>query len=116
MATNKQPLLSDSLSETQRLNLSALKQHPGFAVLELMFMEACKRATEEVIKLDPTEEGYERKLKALQSKARDRSEFSLLVLASIDWQSAMVEISKQLPEEKPEGNRIVRSLVNRTEQ
>lgn len=113
MATNKSPLLSDSLSETQRLSLSSLKQHPGFAVLELMMMEACKRATEEVIKLDPSEEGYERKLKALQSRARDRNEFSLLILMSVDWQSAMAAALAQVTKEEPEVNRIVKPLVNK---
>jgi hypothetical protein len=113
---NKTPLLSDTLTETQRLNLTGLRHHPGFSVLELMFMEACKRATEDVIKLDPIEEGYERKLKALQSKARDRSEFSLLVLQSIDWQTAMAEASQtQDTKAEPEVNRIVKPLVTRTE-
>lgn len=115
MATNKTPLLLDTLTETERLNLAALKHHPGFPVLEKMLMEACKRATEEVIKLDPTEEGYERKLKALQSKARDRNEFSLLVLQSIDWQSAMAAAtSSVILKEEPEVNRIVKPLT-RTE-
>ena len=57
------PLLSDELTDSQKLNLANMKQHPGFPVLEKMFMDACKRATEKVIQLDPAEEGYERKLR-----------------------------------------------------
>jgi hypothetical protein len=113
MANNKEPLLSDQLTETQRLNLSAMRQHPGFAVLELMLTEACKRATEEVIKLDPIEEGYERKLKSLQSRARERNEFSLLLLASVDWQHRYSELeqqSKKPVEAEPQQNRIIKTI------
>lgn len=92
---NKIPLLSDELNDAQRVSLLNLKQHPGFQVLEQMFMAACKRATEEVIKLDPTEEGYERKLKALQSVARERNQFCLLVLQSIDWQLQALAVHKE---------------------
>jgi hypothetical protein len=113
MATNKQPLLSDQLSETQRLNLTALKHHPGFVVLEQMLMEACRIATEEVIKLDPNEEGYERKLKALQSKARERNEFSLLVLASIDFQERLALQEAEEVKAEPQQNRIVSTINGR---
>jgi hypothetical protein len=104
--SNNHPLLMGELTETERISLAALKQHPGYAVLEKIFMAACRRATEDMIKLDPAEEGYERKLKALQSRARERNEFSLLILRSIDWQ-----IAAQQPERsEPEHNRIVRQL------
>lgn len=115
MATNKQPLLSDQLSETQRLNLTALKHHPGFVVLELILMEACKKATEEVIKLDPMEEAYERKLKALQSRARERNEFCLLVLASIDFQERAMLQEAEEAKAGPQQNRIASLINKRTE-
>lgn len=102
------PLLSDELNEAQRVSLLSLKQHPGFSVLEQMFTAACKKATEEVIKLDPTEEGYERKLKALQSIARERNQFCLLILESIDWQEQYLKIQKEEQEAKPEENPILR--------
>jgi len=107
---DKTPLLSDELTEAQKVLLLGLKQHPGYLVFELMLGAACKRATEDVIKLDPIEEGYERKLKALQSKARERNEFSLLVLKSIDWHSQGVAIEKREQKEEPEQNRIVKGL------
>lgn len=103
------PLLANELTDTQKVSLAALKQHPGYPVLELLHMAACKRATEEVIKLDPEEEGYERKLKARQQKARERSEFSLLILRSIDWQTQAVTVQQEA-ESKPELNRIVKGL------
>lgn len=81
----KQPLLSDGLTETERLNLISLTQHPGFPVLEKMHMTACTNANEAVIALDQTEEGFERKFKPLQQRARDFSEFSILILGSISW-------------------------------
>lgn len=112
MATNKIPLLSDELNEAQRVSLASLKQHPGFAILEQMFIAACNRATEEVIKLDPIEEGYERKLKALQSVARERNQFCLLVLQSIDWQVQSVVVQQEEQQSKPEGNPILRGLKN----
>ena len=112
---NKTPLLSDEMTDTQRLSLASLKQHPGFPVLEKMFMDACKRATEEVIKLDPSEEGYERKLKSLQSVARERNQFCLLILSSIDWQTQAILV-RQEPEVKPEENRIVKSLTKEQKQ
>lgn len=103
------PLLANELTEAQKVSLASIKQHPGYAVMELLFMSACKRATEDVIKIDPQDEGYERKLKALQSRARERNEFSLLVLRSIDWHVESVASQKE-EESKPETNPIVRGL------
>ncbi|SRR6266550_2998904 len=103
------PLLANELTDTQRVSLASLRQHPGFSVLEELLMAACRRATEEVIKLDPVEEGYERKLKALQSRARERNEFSSLVLKSIDWQAQAVA-PKEETKSEPEFNRIVKGL------
>lgn len=105
---NKQPLLSDELNDAQRASLLGLKQHPGFSVLEAMFMAACKQATEEVIKLDPTEEGYERKLKALQSVARERNQFCLLVLRSIDWQVQALQAKAEEQDNQLQENPILK--------
>jgi hypothetical protein len=102
------PLLANELTETQRVSLAALKQHPGFSVLESLLMAACRRATEEVIKLDPIEEGYERKLKALQSRARERNEFSSLILRSIEWQTQAVAPQEEDKKDNSEENRILK--------
>ena len=79
-------------------------------------MSACKKATEEVIKLDPTEEGYERRLISLQSKARERNEFCLLVLQSIDWQTQAIAVQEEEKTIKTEENRIVKQLIPRGKQ
>ena len=104
------PLLAGELTEAQRVSLAALSRHPGYAVLESLLMAACRRATEEVIKLDPIEEGYERKLRALQSRARERNEFSSLILRSIEWQTGAVSAQEESKSE-PEENRIVKQLI-----
>lgn len=110
------PLLMEvnDLTPVERVNLAQLKLHPGFVVLEKLFMAACKNATDAVVKLDPSEEGFERKLKALQQKARERNDFCMLILASVEWQDqfakALEESEKPNPE--PEQNRILKSQRN----
>ena len=96
------PLLmeAEDLTPVERVNLSLLRTHPGYPVLEKLHMAACKRATEDVVKLDPTEEGFERKLKALQQKARERNEFSMLILSSIEWQDQYVKKMEEVAGEK----------------
>lgn len=103
----QRPLLMEELTPVEALSLSGLKQHPGYLVLEKMLMAACKRATDDAIRVDPTEEGYTRKLTALQLRARERSEFSLLILQSIDWHGASVAAQQEVNTE-PEGNPILR--------
>lgn len=102
-----EPLLRDGLTEIQRVSLASLKQHPGFKVLEQLHFDACTRATEALVRLSPEEENYQQKLSARQIKARERSEFSLLILGSIDWHIAAASVPQQEAEEKPEGNRIL---------
>ena len=102
------PLLMNELTEAQRVSLAALKNHPGYAVLELIHMAACRRATEALVKLNPEEEGYDQKLRYRQQKARERSEFSMLILQSIDWQMQMLQAEESKNESEP--NRIVKGL------
>lgn len=80
------PLLCDDLQLVEKVTLASLVSQPGYAVLVKIMDAACTRATEDVIKLDPTEKGYTQKLIALQSRARHMNEFSSLVLKSIKWQ------------------------------
>lgn len=103
------PLMVDELTEAQRVTLMSLKQHPGFAILEQMLMSACDRANRAVIQLDPTEEGYERKLKALQQRARERNEFCLLVLQSVEFHTEVLLKAEQELKSQPEENRIVKT-------
>lgn len=115
------PLMFDELSSIERVNLAALQQHPGFTVLEKLMMAACKRATEAVIALDPTAEGYERKLRVLQSQARDRNEFCLLVLKTVTWQiDYEAEMQKQAQAsqttEQPPENPIFKSPLRKAKE
>jgi hypothetical protein len=107
------PLLMESgdLTMTERVSLAALRQQPGFPVLEKLFMEAIKRVTEEMQKLKPDDERYEQKLKNAHLKLRERTEFSFLILQSIDWQSQVVAGQEEKEQtSKPELNRIVKGL------
>lgn len=107
----QQPLLMTELTDVERVSLMSLAQQPGYAVLEKMHMAACKRATDAVIQLDPTEEGYERKLKALQSKARERNEFSLLILGSVSYHMQVEEVRNKELEAKPQANPILKGQL-----
>jgi len=89
------PLLCDDLQLVEKVTLSSLVQQPGYSVLTKIMEAACSRATEDVIKLDPTEKGYTQKLIALQSRARHINEFSSLVLKSINWHVADSKIKQK---------------------
>jgi hypothetical protein len=110
------PLLAGELTPAQQISLAAIKQQPGFYVIELLFTAAIKRATEEVTKINPSDEGYERKLKAAHQKLRERTEFSFLVLSAIEWQTQPAFVTPEpVKQEEPEVNRITKPLVKRTE-
>ena len=110
------PLLAGELTPTQQVSLAALATQPGFVVLEMLFTESIRRAQEEVTKISPDAEGYERKLKAAHQKLRERTEFAFLILHTIQWQTQPAFVSPE-PEkiEAPVVNRIVKPLVKRTE-
>jgi hypothetical protein len=110
------PLLAGELTQTQQLSLAALSNQPGYAVLELLFTESIKRAQEDITRINPEVEGYERKLKAAHQKLRERTEFAFLILHTVQWQTQPAFVTPE-PEkiEVPEVNRIVKPLVKRTE-
>ena len=101
------PLLSGEgqMTPAKRASLAILVQQPGFAVIQEMLEDACKRSVENVIKLDPTSEDHERKLKVLQGLAYERNQFSALLLKSIDWhiqaERQQVQDSNIEPPENP---------------
>lgn len=103
----QQPLLMEDLSDIKRAALTSLVQHPGWPVIEELHMAACKRATEDVLKQDPAEEGTDRKILALQLKARERNEFSLLILGSVQWHIQAAQQQQQDIEAKPQQNPIL---------
>jgi hypothetical protein len=108
-----QPLLMEDLQPGERISLQALTTHPGYLVLEKIFMAACKKATAAAIAVDPTLEGYEKKLIALQWKARERNEFCLEVLQSITYHADYAaQLEKAKEPSKPEGNPILKGMNN----
>lgn len=99
----QEPLLMHELTDIERVALQSLIQQPGWKVIEKLHETACRRATEAVIKVNPEEEGYERLLTALQSKARERNEFSGLILRSVQYHiDVMVEKDKEDNQKPPE--------------
>lgn len=106
----QRPLLMEELTPVEALSLGGLKQHPGFLVLEKLFMAACKRATDDAIRVDPADDDYMRKLTALHARARERSEFCLLVLQSIDWHHQSAAKAEEVNTE-PESNPLLKGLA-----
>ncbi len=76
-------LLGENLTHEERILLAQLTTVPGWTILVRMMAEACRNATEAVIKLDPTTERYQEKLVAMQSMARSINKFSTDVLDSV---------------------------------
>lgn len=107
----QQPLMMNELSATKRAALASLMQQPGWSVVEELHMDACRRATEDVLKQDPAGEGYtDKKVLALQQRARERNEFSLLILGSVDWHVKALAALQDEEKEKPAENPIVKGL------
>lgn len=76
-------VLGESLIFEDRISLAQLVNQPGWKVLVRLMAESCRRATEEVIKLDPSTERYDQKVVALQTTARAMNKFSAEVLDSV---------------------------------
>jgi hypothetical protein len=90
------PLLYDELTLEDKVYLANLTLHEGYKVLKRLMSAACTRATEAVIKLDPMDADYGRKVQIAQQQARDRNEFCSSVLKSIEFHTltAAVESDK----------------------
>src|SRR5260370_11709189 len=76
-------VLGESLTFEERLALAQLVNQPGWKILVRLMAESCRRATEEVIKLDPGTERYDQRLTGLQTTARAMNKFSAEGLDSI---------------------------------
>lgn len=77
-------LCGNELSLDERSYLARLSLDPGYAILKRLMADACRQATEDVIKLDPTVDEYAEKLKSLQQIARAMNQFSANLIKSID--------------------------------
>lgn len=79
-------LLGEKLTFEERLSLAQLTNQPGWKILVRIMAEACREATEEVIRLNPTTERYPEVLTGLQTTARAMNKFSSDVLDSVKVQ------------------------------
>jgi TRAP-type mannitol/chloroaromatic compound transport system substrate-binding protein len=80
---SERKLLGDGLPFDERLALAQLVNQPGWKVLVKLMAEACRVATEEVIKVKPTQERYSEVLAGLQTTAHAMHKFSAEVLDSV---------------------------------
>ena len=76
-------LLGQNLNHEERILLAQLTTQPGWKVLVKLMAEACRNATEEVIKLNPVAERYAEQVVGLQTTARAMNKFSAEVLDSV---------------------------------
>jgi hypothetical protein len=77
--------LCDDLTQEERIYLANLSYHDGFRVLKKLMEDCCRKATEEVIKLNPNSDNYIQNLTSLQQTSRAMNDFSASVLASVQW-------------------------------
>jgi hypothetical protein len=76
-------LLGQNLNHEERILLAQLTTQPGWKVLVKLMAEACRAATEDVIKLDPSSPRYAEVVVAMQMNARAMNKFSAEVLDSV---------------------------------
>ena len=76
-------LLRDELTDIEKAELANMTLHPGFEILKRMMAEHCQMTTEAVIRLDPAESDYERKLARLQITSLATNDFCSSVLRSV---------------------------------
>lgn len=72
-----------NLTLEEQVALAQLTTAPGWKILVKLMAEACREATEQVIKLNPTVERYPEQLTGLQTTARAMNKFSADVLDSV---------------------------------
>ena len=93
-------LLGERLNFEEKISLAQLVNQPGWSVLVSLMAESCRRATEEVIKLDPTTPRYQEVLAGLQTTARAMNKFSTEVLDSVKLHQR-IAVQEAQKKEKP---------------
>lgn len=78
-----EPLMYAGLNPQKRLYLRAIIEHPGFAVVRELLEDACRQATQAVIKLNPEDENYDTLVKARQMTARLTNELAGMLIKSM---------------------------------
>jgi hypothetical protein len=103
------PLLAEKLSPQQQELLHALAYQPGFEVLIQLFDDACVSLTQRLIKLNPEDVDYERKLRELHLQSRTVNEFCSAVRKAINFHTSAV--SQRRKNAKDEEERLVDAAV-----
>src|ERR1035437_3899477 len=85
MAIKQIAILYGKLTIPEQVMLAQLTHQPGFKVLVKMLESASEDATQDVLRVDPEQENYERLLLARQQRSRATIEFSRRVLDSIQY-------------------------------
>ena len=96
----EQPLMFDELTAPQRSALASLSHHPGFDVLVLIMNRSCDVINTRLVKLDPQDPEYEKKLSRLHLQSRAVNEFCANVLKSIQFHERVAVLSQQVSEEE----------------
>jgi|SRR5579859_4550656 len=81
--SEERKLLGEKLNFEERIALAQLTNQPGWKILVRIMAEACREATEGVIKLNPTSPRYQEVLAGLQTTARAMNKFTADVLDSV---------------------------------
>src|SRR6266403_5374230 len=76
-------VFGENLTLEEQVALAQLTTAPGWKILVCLMAEACREATEQVIKLNPRVERYPEQLAGLQTTARAMNMFSADVLDSV---------------------------------
>jgi hypothetical protein len=96
----EQPLLFDEITSQQRTALASLVHHPGYEVLQLIMSKSCERINARLVKLDPQDPEYEKKLTRLHLQSRTVNEFCSSVLKSVALQERIAVLSQQMSEKE----------------
>jgi len=85
------PLLPELHPQKQEL-LRLLAHQPGFQVLVELFDAACASLNQRLVKLNPEDRDYERKLRDHHLECRVVNEFCSAVLKAIDYHTGAVNM------------------------
>lgn len=95
-----EPLLFDELSSQQQTALANLSHHPGYDVLLMIFNKSCERINARLLKLDPEDAEYDKKVTRLHLISKTVNEFCLSVVKSIQIHEQIAVLSQQMSEQE----------------
>jgi hypothetical protein len=86
----RKPLLQDSLTQVKRVMLGQTYHSPGFHVVIELIEAMCADALAFTTKLNPEDDGYERKLAVRTQRARNINEAAAILRDSIQYHLDMI--------------------------